>query len=92
MTLNELADSVYYCSVGNKLNGEKKTKENFRYWFKQMFCDSKTKHVLFSMEFPDGEWMCMANRFDNGYGFDYYVPDTRKQEAVMLEWWRGKRG
>lgn len=81
MTLIQMSDCVYKNSKGHVLNGKETTKENFRYWFEKMFCDQKK--VLFSMSFPDGEWHCVAVHYRDGY--DYYVPDTRKEEAIMLE-------
>lgn len=89
MTFKEMVDSIYCCSIGHKLNGEKNTKENFRYWFDRMFMNDQ-KHVLFSMEFPDGEWHCIATHAHYGYG--YYVPETRAQEKRMLDWFWGARG
>lgn len=83
MTLIQMADSIYRLSMGHVLNGEKHTKEGFRYWFERMFFLNDRKNVLFSMVLPDGEWLCIATHYDDGY--DYYVPDTREQEADLLK-------
>jgi hypothetical protein len=81
MTLNQLSDHVYKFSKGHILNGQKNTKENFRFWFKRMFRNSEM--VLFSMAFPDGEWLCEAVHED--WGYDYIVPGTREEEAKILQ-------
>ena len=83
MTLVQMADSVYKWSYGHVLNGEKHTKEGFRYWFERMFFLNDRKNVLFSMAMPDGEWFCVATHYDDGY--DYYVPDTREQEGELIK-------
>ena len=83
MTLNQMFDHVYKFSKGHILNGQKNTKENFRFWFKRMFRNNGM--VLFSMEFPDGEWLCKAVRTQ--YGYDYFVPDTREEESRFLKEW-----
>ena len=82
MTRNQMADMIWKHSVEHKLNGQKNTKSNIRYWFKRMFTNGK-RNVLFTMEFPDGEWMCMAIH-DRSFGYDYIVPDNREQEYNLL--------
>ena len=85
-----MVDSIYCCSVGHKLNGEKNTKKNFKYWFNRMFMNDQ-KHVLFSMEFPDGEWLCKAVRTPANE-YDYMVPDTREEEYRFFKEWLAYKG
>lgn len=81
MTLNQMSDMIWKHSVGHVLNGQRNTKDNFRFWFKRMFSNGKQK-VLFSMNYPDGEWLCMAIH-DPRFGYDYIVPDTREEESKL---------
>ena len=81
MTLNEMADSGYYNSVNHYLNGKKTTQANCRYWFNRMF-NGKNK-VMFSMSFPDGDWLCLAE--DGSWGYGVTVPDDREQEERLMK-------
>lgn len=89
MTLNQMSDHIYKYSKGHILNGQKNSKENFRFWFKRMFCDNEM--VLFSMELPDGEWLCKAVRTPANE-YDYMVPDTREEEYRFFKEWLAYKG
>lgn len=88
MTLIQMSDHVYKFSKGHVLNGQKNSKDNFRYWFSHMF--DGNKEVLFSMAFADGEWYCIAQH--NAHGYDYFVPDTREQETRLVKEFHKKKG
>lgn len=88
MTLNQMSDHVYRFSRGHILNGQKNTKEDFRFWFNRMFRNNEM--VLFSMELPDGEWLCKA--VHTQYGYDYFVPDTREEEYRLFKEWLAYKG
>ena len=81
MTLAEMAKAVYKHSVGHVLNGQKMKEADMHYWFKRMLNGKKS--VVFTMQFPDGEWLCEAVHED--WGYDYIVPDTREEEAKILQ-------
>ena len=86
MTFNQMVDSIYRNSMGHVLNGEKHTKEGFREWFSKMFKDNPRHNVVYTMKFPDGEWICLATQYsDKNDGYDYYVPDTRGQETELFK-------
>lgn len=43
---------------------------------------------IFQIALPDGEWFCEITR--GSYGYDLYVPETREQEAHLIDLLLGK--
>ena len=83
MTFKGMVRSIYRNSMGHVLNGEKMTQEEMEHWFRKMFHKKHDEDVLFSMNLPDGVWLCLAMRRECGY--DYIVPDTREDEGEVVE-------
>ena len=74
MTFNEMTKQIYDISYKHHINHETKNLSQFRRELKSYF-DQTTRlptQVAFEMEMRDGYW-----------GYDYYIPDTRKDEEKL---------
>lgn len=83
MTIREVATQMHNLS-GGKLNGEQFSKRELEEYISNMFRTGLKLDNTLVMEIalPDGNWLCTVDRFAYAAdGFDYYIPDTREQEA-----------
>lgn len=83
MTFNEMTKQIYDISYKHHINHETKNLTQFRRELKSYF-DQSTRlptQIAFEMEMKDGYWYCVAIK--SAWGYDYYIPDTRKDEEKL---------
>ena len=84
MTIPQVASQLIGLSVGGYINGEKfsvdRLVNTIAAWFK---VDGKQRIVM-EIALPDGRWFFTVNHYGSGRdAFDYTIPETREQEAVI---------
>lgn len=87
MTIHEVATQMHKLS-GGRLNGEQFSKRELEGYISRMFKGELAlkNSLVMQIALPDGEWLCTVDRFaDAADSFDYYIPDTRGQEARIWE-------
>lgn len=91
MTINQLADQVLRSAVDNRINGEKFTKKRFIIYVERlMSAGPAIPHTLvLDIELPDGRWNFTVGHDprsdDFRDGYDWWVPDTREDEARLVD-------
>lgn len=85
MTLHEVTDQIFSLSLGHIINSEKFSKQRLE---KQIVMltrpETGSNWYIFEICLPDGKWMAEVTQFRAGE-FDYYIPDTREQEAFLWD-------
>ena len=85
MTLHETAQSLHKLAVGGYFNHEKFSLGRLESMLKSLFKAGALKlgnSVAIEIAMPDGWWLCKVIHYNNRPdGFDYYIPETREQEA-----------
>jgi hypothetical protein len=80
MTLTEVTNQIYDLTIAGYINGEKFTKKEFKdamhHWFL-----TKSQFII-EVSLPDGRWLCKIAYIGNGE-WDYFLPETRKQEERL---------
>lgn len=82
MTLHDTASQIIKLAVGGYINGEKFSESRLQTWLGKMLSEPNSKAV-FEIALPDGRWFAEAIR-DERFGYDYYIPDTREDEARII--------
>lgn len=83
MTLNETAYWLMRLT-GGKLNGETYSRKELTEVLKNAFRTGKSYFMHGTL--PDGEWLIEVLQYrDARDGYDYYLPDTREEEARLIE-------
>ena len=90
MTIREVANQLFDLSVGGFFNGEKFTRKELNNYISSMFRSPSTlklnNSVVMTIALPDREWLFTINKYANSAdGFDYTIPETEAQEAVIWE-------
>lgn len=89
MTIHEISNQLHALSVNSFFNGEKFTKRELEHYINNCFEKGSLKlknRLVMEINLRDGKWLFTVDRFsDSVSGFDYYIPDTREQEARIWE-------
>lgn len=81
MTKLELASQLMDLSVAGYFNSEKFTKERLNNYIGKM-CRNVGDKLFMEISLPDGRWLFKITHYADGE-WDYYIPDTREQEAKL---------
>ena len=81
MTLNDVVSQIYSLTKGH-VNGEVFTQKRLNDQLRAMLRKENDQYI-FEVSLPDGDWFVKAIRRGNMY--DYYVPDTRKEEQRYID-------
>ena len=81
MTKLELTTQLRNLSVDGYFNGEKFTKERFNTYIGKM-CRNVGDKLFMEISLPDGRWLFRITHCGDGE-WDYYIPNTREQEAKL---------
>lgn len=81
MTQTELVNQIYGLSVAGYFNGEKFSKERLNTYIGKM-CYNVGDKLYMEISLPDGRWLFKITHYADG-DWDYYIPDTREQEAKL---------
>lgn len=86
MTIKEVTHQLFSLSVGGYFNREKFTETRLRDYITAMTRGEGSKTVVMEIALPDGWWFFEVVRLPKiGKDFfDYFVPDDRGQEKVVL--------
>ena len=90
MTIHQLSSQLHSLAVGGFLNGEKFSQRELENYIAKSFRpETQLKlgnELAMEIALPDGRWIFSISRFGQGAdGFDYCIPDTREQEARLVE-------
>ena len=89
MTIHEISNQLHALSVDGIFNGEKFAKRELEHYINNCFEKGSLKlknRLVMEINLRDGKWLFTVDRFsDSVNGFDYYIPDTREQEAHIWE-------
>lgn len=89
MTLHEISTQLHHMTNGH-INGEHFSRQalesNLHRWMRSCETNAIQNTHVIEVSLPDGTWLCEVHRFaDVADGYDYYIPDTREQEARIWE-------
>lgn len=85
MTLNNVIDQLYDLSVAGFFNREKYTKAELKTYIHSFFRpEIHTKVFTMEIALPDGWWHFEIHQ-DPRWGYDYIIPETREQEALVIQ-------
>ena len=79
MTKLELTSQLMTLSVAGYFNGEKFSKSRINNYIGKM-CRNAGDKLFMEIALPDGRWLFRITHYADG-DWDYYIPDTRAQEA-----------
>lgn len=82
MTLTEVTNQIYDLTIAGYINGEKFTKKLFNRNMHHFFNDCGFTKWIIEVSLPDGRWLCKISKLANGE-YDYFLPETRKQEERL---------
>lgn len=88
MTIREVSTQIINLTSGN-LNGEHFSKTRLENQIKAWLRDAEHNTIpysaVFEGSFGDGEWLFTVSRieFKDEVFYDYWIPDTREQEAEL---------
>lgn len=90
MTIHEISTQLFNLSVDHHFNGERFTKRQLEFYIANAMRNSDNLKIrdrfVMEIHLKDGSWLFTVNKFSNeSDGFDYYIPDTREQEARLWE-------
>ena len=88
MTIREIASQLHYLTSGH-INGTKFSKRELEQaltkWMQNPEGNAIPNTYVLELTLPDGNWYSSVSRFaDCRDGYDYYIPDTREDEAILL--------
>ena len=81
MTKFELTTQLINLSVAGYFNSEKFTKERLNNYIGKM-CRNVGDKLYMEISLPDGRRLFRITHYADGE-WDYYIPDTREQEAKL---------
>lgn len=81
MTKSELTTQLMDLAVAGYFNSEKFTKERLNNYISKM-CRNTGDKLFMEISLPDGRWLFKITHYADGE-WDYYIPDTREQEAKL---------
>lgn len=81
MTLTQVANQLFDLSVAGYFNSEKFTRSQFCEALKHWLLTGDS--VIMEIALPDGHWHFEVVNYGDGY--DYYIPETREQDARLRE-------
>jgi len=81
MTKAELVNQIYGLSVAGYFNSEKFTKERLNTYISKM-CRNVGDKLYMEISLPDGRWLFKITHYAAS-DWDYFIPDTREQEAKL---------
>ena len=86
MTLREISSQLHSLSVDGFFNRQKVTVRWLESYISTMLLRAGGDSLVMEIALPDGWWHFTIHKFADGdkIGFDYVIPDTRKQEAHIL--------
>ena len=89
MTIHDVASQLHNLSVGGHLNGEKFSVKQLQNYIADMFRSEATlaikNTIVMQIALRDGCWLFSITHYnDKPDGFDYWIPDTREQEAELF--------
>lgn len=90
MTLHNIASQLHKLAVDGRINGEHFTEAELeralRHWMRDAEHNAIKNAFVLEIVLKDGAWLAEVSRFDESAdGFDYWIPDTREQEARLYE-------
>jgi hypothetical protein len=76
-------------AVGGYINGIKVTIKDIELYIRKMFRNEEHLAIphmlLMQIALPDGKWYFAVNHYGGRVDeFDYYIPETREQEANLI--------
>lgn len=88
MTIREVVNQLFDLSVGGFFNGEKFTRKELNNYISSMFRSPSTlklkNKLVMEIALPDKRWLFTINKYADAVdGFDYTIPETEAQEAVI---------
>ena len=84
MTLQTISNQLFNLSLGGHFNGEKFSRQELTSYISAMFRTGSK--LIMEICLPDGRWFLKITKYaDRSDGYDYYIPDTREQEALLKE-------
>ena len=87
MTLNNVCNQLVSMAMAGRINGEKFNDYTLANYLEHWFAPDRVRpdnKWFMTISLPDGEWMFYVYRYNNTPdGYDYYIPDTREQEAKL---------
>lgn len=88
MTIREVSKQLFDLSLGHFFNDEKWTRDQLAHYIANMFREPEglklKNRIVMEICLRDGRWLFTIDRFsDEPDGFDYWIPDTREQEARL---------
>lgn len=86
MTITEVTKQLFDLSADNRFNGERFTRQELKHYITNMMRNSETlkiqNRIVMEINLKDGTWLFTVDKFsDTPDGYDYWIPDTREQEA-----------
>ena len=90
MTLREVASQIYGLTIDGFVNGEQFTRKELEQVLRKWMDHAESNvvpnvHVV-ELSLPDGRWLAAVSNFRKTHdGYDYYVPDTREEEAHLYQ-------
>ena len=81
MTKLELTTQLMNLAVAGYFNGEKFNKERLNNYIGKM-CRNNGDKLFMEIALPDGRWLFKITHCADG-DWDYYIPETREQEAKL---------
>ena len=86
MTLYEISSQLHSLSVDGFFNHQKVTVCWLKDYIKENLIQKGKGSFLIEILLPDGWWHFVIHKFADGnrIGYDYTLPDTREQEAYIM--------
>ena len=82
MTIKEVINQVYGLSINGYFNRERFSKTEFNTLIRTMFKNGN--NYICEIALPDGWWYMKIMKLQN-HEYDYYIPDTRDQEQIIIK-------
>ncbi len=89
MTLHDITTQLHNMTKGH-INGEcfsrQALESNLHRWMRGCENNAIQNSYILEVELADGKWLCEVHKFaESSDGYDYYIPDTREQEARIWD-------
>lgn len=87
MTIHEIAHQLYNLSIDGFINGEKFSRRELEDAIKRWMTNPEKLRIpnryVIEISLRDGRWFATIDKVPGGY--DYTIPDTREEEARLIE-------
>lgn len=87
MTIHNIAQQLHTLSLDGHINGEKFTRRELEEAIQRWMTNPEKLQIpnryVFEICLRDGRWFGTIDKVGDEY--DYYIPDTREEEARLVE-------